>query len=500
MTYEFRFLAFALFAVITLTTLVISFWASRKVKTAGHFYVAGGKVRWFMNGIAFAGDYLSAASFLGIAGMVAFSGYDGFMYAIGFLAGWIVALFLIAEPLRNIGKYTFGDALAYKFPSRKVRLMSSVGALVISIFYLIPQMVGAGSIIQPLIGISYEVGVVIVGIVVIIITATAGMVSTTWVQFIKGFLLLVAALAMTVAILMVAGMGPIEFITHFIKNPEILLPTGKTISGEQFMAPGMKFKDPLDFASLALALILGTAALPHILIRYYTVPKPSDARKSTVIAIVAIGLFYLMTLYLGLGSNFFRAYDPANQNLSAPLLAEFIGGEFFFAFISSVAFATILGTVAGLIMASAGAVAHDIYTEFMGRRGNEKKTLLVSKVTSVVVGLLTIAIGILMKGQNVAFLVGLAFAVAASCNLPALVCTLFWKKTTDVGVYSGMAVGLISSIILIFLSPTFMGESAIFPLNNPGIVSIPLGFVVLVAVSLATRPAPSSTEVDATPA
>jgi len=499
-TYEFRASAFTLFAIITITTLIISFVASRRVKTAGQFYVAGGKVRWFMNGIAFAGDYLSAASFLGIAGMVAFSGYDGFMYAIGFLAGWIVALFLIAEPLRRIGKYTFGDALAYRFPSKKVRLMSSVGALIISVFYLIPQMVGAGSIIQPLLGMSYEVGVVMVGIVVIIITSTAGMVSTTWVQFIKGFLLLIAAFAMTVAILIFAGMGPIEFITHFINNPEVLLPTGAVVSGDQFMSPGMKFKDPLDFASLALALILGTAALPHILIRYYTVPKPSDARKSTVIAIVAIGLFYLMTLYLGLGSNYFRAYDPANQNLAAPLLAEYIGGELFFAFISSVAFATILGTVAGLIMASAGAVAHDIYTEFMGRKRDEKKTLFVSKVSSVAVGLLTIAIGILMKGQNVAFLVGLAFAVAASCNLPALVCTLFWKKTTDVGVYSGMAVGLISSILLIFFSPTLMGENAIFPLNNPGIVSIPLGFLVLVAVSLATQPRALSSEADASPA
>jgi cation/acetate symporter len=488
MNYEFRVLAFSLFLIITLSTLVISFVLSRRVKTSAEYYVADGKVRWFTNGIAFAGDYLSAASFLGIAGMVAFAGFDGFMYAIGFLAGWIVALFLIAEPLRKIGKYTFGDALAYRFPSKRIRLMASISALLVCIFYLIPQMVGAGSIVQPLLGLPYEVGVVIVGVVVIVITASAGMVATTWVQFIKGFLLLISTFALTIGTLILAGMGPIEFIGHFIRNPEIVLPSGKIVSGIAFMSPGLKFNAPLDFISLALALILGTASLPHILIRYYTISKPSEARKSTVVAIGAIGLFYIMTLYLGLGSNFFRVFDPANQNLSAPLLAERIGGEFFFAFISSVAFATILGTVAGLIISAAGAVSHDIYTNLMGREGDDKKTVVVSKVSSIGVGILAIFLGITMRGQNVAFLVGLAFAVAASANLPSLIGILFWSKTTKQGIFWSMLLGLVSAILLILISPTFMGKNAIFPLNNPGIVSIPAGFASLFIVSLLTQP------------
>jgi cation/acetate symporter len=490
MAYEFRPIAFGLFVVIVVLTLAISVYASRRVRTAGHFYVAGGGVKWFVNGIAFAGDYLSAASFLGVAGLIAFSGYDGFIYGIGFLGGWIVALFLIAEPLRKIGKYTFGDALMSKFKNKNVRLMASVSALVVSVFYLIPQMVGAGSIVQPLLGLSYETGVVIVGLIVVLIVATAGMVSTTWVQFIKGFLLLFAALALTIGVLWTAGFDPLGFINHFINDPAVVIPSKApthTVPGSVFMSPGLKYKDPLDFASLALGLFLGTAALPHILIRYYTVPKPSDARKSTVVAIIAIGGFYILTLFLGLGANYFGTWDPANQNLSAPLLADRIGGEAFFAIISSIAFATILGTVSGLIMAAAGAIAHDIYTEIMGRKGDDRKTLRISKITAVVVGVIAIFLGILMKDQNVAFLVGLAFAIAASANIPALICTLFWKRATDKGIISGIVIGLSLAILLILLSPTFMGSGAVFPLNNPGIISIPVGFATTIIVSLVTK-------------
>ncbi len=490
MAYEFRPVAFALFIIIVAFTLAISVYASRRVRTAGHFYVAGGGVKWFVNGIAFAGDYLSAASFLGVAGLIAFSGYDGFIYGIGFLGGWIVALFLIAEPLRKIGKYTFGDALMSKFKNKNVRLMASISALVVSVFYLIPQMVGAGSIVQPLLGLSYETGVIIVGLIVVLIVATAGMVSTTWVQFIKGFLLLFAALALTIGVLWTSGYDPLGFINHFINNPAVVIPSKpptQTVTGAVFMSPGLKYKDPLDFASLALGLFLGTAALPHILIRYYTVPKPSDARKSTVVAIIAIGGFYVLTLFLGLGANYFGTWDPINQNLSAPLLADRIGGEAFFAIISSIAFATILGTVSGLIMAAAGAIAHDIYTEIMGRKGDDRKTLRISKITAVVVGVIAIFLGILMKDQNVAFLVGLAFAIAASANIPALICTLFWKRATDKGIIAGIVVGLSLAILLILLSPTMMGQGAIFPLNNPGIVSIPVGFATTIGVSLVTK-------------
>lgn len=484
MDYTFKPLAFALFCVITLLALGLSVFAARGVRTAGHFYTAGGGVKWFVNGIAFAGDYLSAASFLGIAGMIAASGFDGFMYSIGFLGGWIVALFIVAEPLRKIGKYTFADALINTFKNKYVRLTAAISTLVVSVFYLIPQMVGAGSIVQPLIGLPYELGVVIVGGLVIIIVATAGMVSTTWVQFIKGFLLLIAAGALTVGILLMSGHGPIDFITSILSSQSIHLPKGTTVTGAEYLSPGLKYTNPWDFASLALGLLLGTAALPHILIRYYTVPTPADARKSTVIAIIAIGIFYVLTLFLGLGANYFGTFDPKNENLAAPLLAQFVGGEFFFALISSIAFATILGTVAGLIMAAAGAIAHDIYTEILGNKSDERKSLRVSKLTAIGVGVIAIALGIMAKGQNVAFLVGLAFAIAASANLPAILCTLFWKRTTSKGIIIGIVTGLVSSIALILLSPTIMGAGAIFPLNNPGIVSIPLGFAVTIGVSL----------------
>ena len=486
---ELHLQSLSIFILITLATIGISLYAARRVRTAGHYYVAGGGVRWVVNGFAIAGDYLSAASFLGITGLVAFSGYDGFIYAIGFLAGWIVALFLVAEPLRAIGKYTFADALTSKFKSKKIRLVAAISTLVVSVFYLIPQMVGSGAIVGPLIGLDYELGVIVIGALVIAIVATAGMVSTTWVQFIKGFLLLIAALALTIGVLVVAGMGPIEFLGHFMEGT-VNIPTeggGMTsVPGETFMSPGMKYTNPLDFISLALGLILGTAALPHILIRYFTVPKPSDARKSTVIAIIVMGIFYLLTLYLGLGANFFGTLDPGDVNMAAPMLAQHIGGEAFYAVISSIAFATILGTVAGLIMASAGAIAHDIYTEVLGRKSDEKSALRISKITAVSVGIIAIVLGILAKGQNVAFLVGLAFAIAASANLPALLCTLFWKRTTEWGIVSGIVVGLVSAIVLIVISPAMMSEGALFSLHNPGIVSIPLGFAVTIGVSLLT--------------
>jgi cation/acetate symporter len=485
--YVFQPIAFVLFMIIVGITLGISFWAARRVKTSSQYYVAGGGVKWLMNGIAFAGDYLSAASFLGIAGMIAFSGFDGFMYSIGFLAGWIVALLLVAEPLRRLGKYTFGDALVSTFKSKRVRLAAAVSTLIVSIFYLIPQIVGAGSIVQPLLGLPYEVGVVLVGALVILIVATAGMVSTTYVQFIKGFLLLIAALGLTIGVLAVAGKDPISFIGSILDSNAVVLPGGKTVTGEVFLSPGLKFKNPLDFASLAMGLIFGTAALPHILIRYYTVPTTKDARKSTVVAIGAIGVFYVLTLFLGLGANYFKTYDPTNQNLSAPLLANFIGGEIFFAFISSIAFATILGTVAGLIMAAAGAIAHDIYTEYLGKEQSDAATLRMSKLTAVGVGILAILLGIMAKGQNVAFLVGLAFAIAASANLPALICTIYWKGAKERGIVAGIWTGLISSTLLILISPTIMGAGAIFPLENPGIVSIPLSLITTVLLSLGDK-------------
>jgi cation/acetate symporter len=371
----------------------------------------------------------------------------------------------------------------------------------VSVFYLIPQMVGSGSIVGPLLGLDYEIGVIIIGGLVVVIVATAGMVSTTWVQFIKGFLLLIAVIGLTVGVLVAAGMSPLDFIGKIISSNSIGLPSGAHVTGEQFMSPGLKYKDPLDFISLALALILGTAALPHILIRYLTVPKPSDARKSTVVAIVVMGIFYLLILFLGLGAIYFfnqgvvpSPINPADPNLTAPLLADYIGGDVFYAVISSIAFATILGTVAGLIMASAGAIAHDIYKGVLGKQADEKKSLFISKATAIGVGIVAIFLGILSKGQNVAFLVGLAFAIAASANLPALLCTLFWKRTTEWGIILGIAAGLVSSILLIVISPTMMGKTAFFSLTNPGIVSIPIGFIVTIGVSLLGKPTKMANE------
>jgi cation/acetate symporter len=331
------------------------------------------------------------------------------------------------------------------------------------------------------------VGVVIVGALVILIVATAGMVSTTYVQFIKGFLLLLAALGLTIGVLVMAGKDPVGFISTILNSSSVTLPGGKTVAGDVFLSPGLKYKNPLDFASLAMGLILGTAALPHVLIRYYTVPTPADARKSTVVAIGAIGVFYVLTLFLGLGANYFMTYDPTNQNLSAPLLAHYIGGELFFAFISSIAFATILGTVAGLIMAAAGAIAHDIYTEYLGHKMTDEATLRLSKLTAVGVGVLAILLGIVAKGQNVAFLVGLAFAIAASANLPALLCTIFWKGARERGIVAGIWTGLITSTLLIIVSPTVMGAGALFPLENPGIVSIPLSLAVTILLSITDK-------------
>lgn len=502
---EIQPLSLGIFIIITVATLAISIYASRRVRTAGHYYVAGGGVRWFVNGFAIAGDYLSAASFLGITGLIAFYGYDGFIYAIGFLAGWIVALFLVAEPLRAIGKYTFADALTSKFKSRKIRLVAAIATLVVSVFYLIPQMVGSGSIVGPLIGLDYAFGVVVIGGLVIAIVATAGMVSTTWVQFIKGFLLLIAVIALTVGVLVVAGLGPFEFIGTIIDGT-ITQPNGNVVAGDVFMSPGLRFSAPLDFISLAMALILGTAALPHILIRYYTVPKPADARKSTVVSIIVMGIFYLLILFLGLGAIYFynqgfATLDPTDANLSAPLLAQYIGGDAFYAIISSIAFATILGTVSGLIMASAGAIAHDIYTEVLGKKSDERRALRISKLTAVSVGLVAIVLGILAQGLNVAFLVGLAFAIAASANLPALLCTLFWKRTTEQGIVWGIVAGLTSALVLIMISPTIMGRAdALFSLNNPGILSIPIGFAVTMGVSLLTANKTSAKTEDASTA
>lgn len=631
------FLAFVVFVV------GLSFYLGRRTKTSAGYYAAGGQIHWGVNGIAFAGDYLSAASFLGICGMIATMGYDGFLYSIGYLAGWVVALFVVAEPMKRLGKYTFTDALDSKFNSRGIKLAAAISTLIVSVCYLIPQMVGAGVLVEPLLGLQHHWGVIMVGVIVITIVATAGMASTTYVQFLKGALLIVFSTVLVIAIcyrgfsltpdqggtvpfhqettlaaeevggkLTVTEPGyqvidvqevkaakssfaklakdgketwwyvahgdqgvvlketqslvspkegpklingapasadnhlrqvgnleqirgakvapegsvsPTEFLAA-MSAKDTLVKRWKDVSftdrdgakvqvfypvvtqGNLLMRPGMKFKvqgtplEKFDFVSLMLALFLGTAALPHILIRYYTVPNAASARKSTIVAIAAIGFFYVLTLYMGLGAMVSGVINPADSNMAAPLLARSFG-DLLFAVISAIAFATVLGTVSGLIVAASGAVAHDLFDRYFQIKMDDRQKIKAGKISAFVVGGMAIVLGILFKGMNVTFLVGLAFAVAASANLPAILMLLFWKKTTARGITASIFMGIVASLGLIAFSPDLYKQygldptTAPIPFSNPGIVSIPLSFITLVVVSLLTQkhnPSPTETQ------
>lgn len=625
MIYDISFTALVFFFVFVGLVLGLSFYFGRKKSSSSSYYAAGGQIHWAVNGIAFAGDYLSAASFLGICGMIAVAGFDGFLYAIGFLAGWIVALFLIAEPFKRLGKYTFTDALNAKFNSRAITLTASISTLIISIFYLIPQMVGAGDLVMPLLGLPHWAGVILVGAIVIAIVASAGMASTTYVQFLKGGLLIILSLVLTFFILknglssppdfkenkyhafialvpqvdggkitavpnwnvltqqqvgsktfvkleqngierwfdwtqkdgtdhltetlsitqkedgaqlyngetkanrkfyqvghlskiVVNGeelsktgpLGPFEFLST-IKDSEIVrflqvkLTDGndhisiyypEVTSGSKFMLPGLKYKigsdanlwSKLDFVSLMLALFLGTAALPHILIRYYTVKTPRDARKSTILAIAAIGGFYILTLFIGLGAGVNGVLDVESSNMAAPLLARAFGAVLF-SIISAVAFATVLGTVAGLIVASSGAIAHDFIDIYLKKNLDDDKKVKVGKIAAVVVGIFAIGLGMAFQGINVSFLVGWAFAIAASANLPAILFLLFWKQTSSTGISASIVVGIVASLAIILTSPTMWdkyglgAENSLHQLENPALISFPLAVLTVFVFS-----------------
>ena len=625
--------AVAVFALFVAVTLGLSFYLGRRTRSAHSYFAAGGQIHWFVNGVAFAGDYLSAASFLGICGMIAFNGYDGFLYSIGYLAGWIVALLVVAEPLKRLGKYTFADALDAKFQSPGIKLAAGISTLVVSVFYLIPQMVGAGALVKPLLGFSHVVGVSLVGAIVMLIVVTAGMVSTTYVQFLKGSLLVVFSAVLTVLILnrgletqktsqpprVVESLDPGQIVsndgTPWADRPYVrtrdpqtnqitvwrphpsrplgggnseptayyqsqtitttadgkklanglpqglgegetdLFPVGTVVelagdrdatgplgpfsflremqnstvmlwvedkekvreadgsvttiyypdatSGADVMTPGQYFSGlrqegvwyKLNFLSLMLALFLGTASLPHILIRYYTVKDQAAARKSTVVGIGSIGFFYVLTLYIGLGAMTSGALDVTNSNMAAPLLARSFG-ELLFAIISAIAFTTVLGTVAGLIVAASGAVVHDLLSGFLRLELNDHTKVRIGRITAVCVGLVAIVLGILFEKMNVSFLVGWAFSVAAGANMPSLAMLLFWKGTTRQGIIAGILVGMISSLGWILLSAdTFKDvyglspDAAWVPFSQPGIVTIPLGFATVFVVSLMTRKA-----------
>ncbi len=473
------------FFIFIAISLGITFVAARRTRSTEQFYTAGRQITGLQNGLALAGDYMSAASFLGIAGLVALSGFDGLIYSIGFLVGWPIVMFLIAEPLRNLGKYTFSDVVAFRLRQAPVRTAAAVGSLAVVAFYLIAQMVGAGNLIRLLFGLSYEVAVVIVGLVMLSYVLFGGMIATTWVQIVKAVLLLFGALLL--ALLALARFG---------FNPLALFQAAADQYGAAVLGPGRLVSDPLDALSLGVALMLGTAGLPHILMRFYTVPDARTARSSVTYATAFIGFFYLLTFILGFGAMVIvgqpaiRAID-AGGNMAAPLLAEAVGGQAFLGFISAVAFATILAVVAGLTLAGAAALSHDLWVNVIkGGHASEHEQLRVARGATIMLGVLAIALGIAFRGQNVAYMVGLAFAIAASANFPALVLSVFWRQFTTRGAQASMLVGTASSLLLIYLSPTIQVDilgnpAALFPLRNPGLVSIPLSFAVAVGVALA---------------
>lgn len=572
MLYEANTLAVVVFVALVGATLGFSFWLGARAKSSSAYFAAGGQIHWFVNGIAFAGDYLSAASFLGICGMIAFYGFDGFLYSIGYLAGWIVALLVIAEPLKRLGKFTFADALDSKFQSRGIKAAAGVSTLIVSLFYLIPQMVGAGTLIKPLLGLEYWHGVVMVGTVVMAIVVTAGMVSTTYVQFLKGGLLVLFSLLLTIFILMrgltvaspesfgktqvlvedsqgnktidgkklglgadeanvqpvgllktlpdgmtsTGPVGPIRYLSLLaqseieitsrkvekIDGDKVTTITPEVYTGTELLTPGNlpsfsgirgdNLMPKLDFISLMLALFAGTASLPHILIRYYTVKDQAAARKSTIVGIASIGFFYILTLYIGLGAMVSGTLDPSDSNMAAPLLAKSFS-NLLFAAVSAIAFTTVLGTVSGLIVAAGGSVAHDIVGGFFGIQLSEKGAVKVAKLSSIGIGVLAIGLGIMFQGMNVTYLVGWAFAIAASANLPALLMLLFWKRTTKQGLIAGILCGVFLSLAWIVVSPDMFKnmyglpvDQAWVPLSQPGLVAIPASFLTIIIVSLMT--------------
>jgi cation/acetate symporter len=482
----YRWLTFTVFAVVIALTMFITYLASKRVKSASDFYTAGGGISGFQNGWAIAGDYLSAASFLGIAGLISLYGYDGFMYSVGWLVAYITVLLLIAEPCRNIGKYTLADILAYRNDPRKTRVVGALSVITVSTFYLTAQMVGGGVLVKTLIGIDYEVSVVVVGVLMLSYVLFGGMVATTWVQIIKAILLVVASIVIVMLVWTPYGFSLPAFLQDVVSDPKVqarvatlLGDPAKNMSaaelGQRFLEPGLYFKAPIDQISLGMALVFGTAGLPHILMRFFTVPTAQAARKSVVWAMVIIGGFYVLTLFLGFGAA--KHVGPATiagvdagGNMAGPLLAQYIGGgpdsffgNFMLAFVSAVAFATIVAVVAGLVLASASAMAHDLWVGVVkgGEAVPPAEQVRAARVATVLVGALAIAIGIAAKGQNVAVLVGLAFAVAASANFPCVLLTLYWKRCNTTGVVAGMIVGTVAAVGLTLVSPNLTYPKAV---------------------------------------
>ncbi len=486
----------AFFFVFIALSLGITYWAAGRTKSAGDFYAAGHGVSGLQNGFALAGDFMSAASFLGIAGLVAKSGFDGLLYSTGFLVGWPLVLFLIAGSLRAVGKYTFADVVAFRLRQKPVRVAAAVGTIAVVLFYLIAQMVGAGKLIQLLFGLPYEWAIAIVGVVMMIYVLFGGMIATTWVQIIKAGLLLGGATLMVVLVLSKFGFNPLALFARAAElNNHPAVPGIGAAATPAVNVLGPTDHKPLDDISLGLSLMIGTAGLPHILMRFYTVPNAAEARKSAFYATGLIAFFYLLTFILGFGAMVLvgqkniAAVDPA-YNMAAPMLAGVIGGEPMLGFIAAVAFATILAVVAGLTLSGASALSHDLWVNVFNEGDvPEKEQLRVARYATLAFGVLAVLLGIVFKTTNVAYMVGLAFAVAASANFPALFLSIFWRRLTTAGAVASMWTGVVSAVGLIIISPVvwvdvFKYHEAIFKLKSPGLVTIPLSFAVAVVVSL----------------
>jgi len=476
----------AFFFIIVIVTLIITYWAAKKTKTSSEFYAAGRSVSAFQNGLALSGDYMSAASFLGISGMVALRGYDGMIYATGWLVGWPALMFLIAEPLRNLGKFTFADVVAFRLQQKPVRIAAAVGGITTVLFYTIAQMVGSGQLVKLMFGIPYELAEVIVGAVMLAYVLFGGMLATTWVQIIKAGLLLIG-----VTLLTVLALGKFDF------SPAALYAKVSTSIGQKALEPGGLVTDPLEAVSLGLALMFGLLGLPHILMRFYTVPDAKAARKSVLYATGFIGYFYIIIPIVGFAASVLVTRPLISQidkggNMAAPLLAEFLGGDAFLGFIAAVAFATILAVVAGLTLAGASAFSHDIYVHVIkGGHATEQEEVRAAKIGTIIFGIVAVGLGILFKGQNVAFMVGLAFSIAASANFPALLLSIVWKGFSTAGAVASIWVGALLSAVMIIISPTVWvsvlhNAKAIIGLKNPCIISMTVAFAVGWLVSLMT--------------
>ncbi|WP_096014595.1 cation acetate symporter [Campylobacter lanienae] len=487
---ELNILAIVMFAIFVLATLGITYYSNKLSNSASGFYTAGGNITGFQNGMATAGDYMSAASFLGIVGLVFHSGFDGLVYSIGFLVGWPIMLFLIAEKFRNLGKFTFSDIIAYRLEDKPIRIISAISGLSVILFYLIAQMVGAGSLIQVLFGLPYEAAVIIVGVMMILYVTFGGMHATTWVQIIKAGLLLGGATFMAIMILYHSGFNLSVYFDLAISNHP---------NGEDIMKPGGLLADPISAISLGLALMFGTAGLPHILMRFFTVKDAKEARKSVFYATGFIGYFYILTFIIGFGAIAFLLGNPefigsdgkfnGIANMEAIELSKVLGGDIFYGFISAVSFATILAVVAGLAISGAGAISHDLYVNVCKNGKCEADTeMKVTKRATIALGLLAILLGIIFEGQNVAFMVGLAFSIAASVNFPIILLCIYWRGLSTRGVFYGGLIGLFGVLGLVILSPSIwvdiLGfESAIFPYSYPAIFSMPITFIAIYIIS-----------------